>query len=157
MFPSQTLYLSRFQGERRIRAQQNTGLKESALMTQCLQTSRRLAPLTAALTGGGWLVPGRRLKKESGFKELMSPIPGHKMIPVQPSRGVHAPHSWSISFTLHEVTDSEQPLLVVVTVVPRTNPTACKIKVLCRMWTAQEETVSVHVSMYTSVYAHVFT
>lgn len=41
----------------------------------------------------------------------MSPILGHKMSPVQPSWGVHAPHSCSVPFILHEVTDSEQPLL----------------------------------------------
>ena len=102
VFPSQSLYPSRSRGERQIRGQQNTGLKESALVTQCLQTSRRLGPSDGCFDRG-WVAGSWEMVKKKRFgRTLTGPIPGHERSPVQPSWGFHALHSWSIPFTLCE-------------------------------------------------------
>lgn len=65
----------------------------------------------ADLTGGGWLVPGRRLKKKAVWKNSNEPHPRAQNEPSSACLGVRAPHSCSGPAVLHEATDSEQPLL----------------------------------------------
>ena len=86
----------------------------------------------------------------------MSPIPGHKMSPVQPAWGSVLRTAAAALLYCTRPQTQNSPSWAMVTVAPRINPTVCKIKVLCRMWNSTGETVRVYVYIYTSVYAHMY-